>query len=633
MMWSMSTRRRLLIAVVVLLVAVVLVLIETNRLPRIPVWAMVLLFAVALGLFSGLRLPDRLRRALDRLGFPNAEASHARRLRSAIATFDGSTDPRIRLAVAQAQVMEAATIWNRPTSDERDRLESAIETYAQTAACFGHDPDPAMQTVVGEALYYRGVGLKRLGRFEEAANDLEGAAARFRNAADSALHVRLLNTLITWGGALADNHRTEEAIEVFSEAGGLDPDGLDAPPEYRTPIALRAGWALTVRGHLHARQGRLPDALADWATVVERYGGRPAFEGILAQGAEWKAKALLRAGRPAEAVPAFDAAVEYLAASASSDRARRDRLVLARATALWETGRDREAIDQYRAITERPARQEDTEVTHQARLGLAWFLMRTGDVEESVAVVDQLLADLDGETPGAASDRRTRALRIAAQGLARSGRLEEALQRLDRALESDGVGTTGATLDETGECRADRAAVLGDLGRVAEGLSAVDDLISELRSRSHPNGALTLALGVRATLLAAADRGSEAEVAYRQTIEAGGEDGAHECRGVVAEAGIELGRLLLKRDARDEALAAFRGVDERLGGCSETFVAVFVAAARIAAGDILAARGDEAAARALFRSVAEMDGPRSDTDLARELTAAQARLAAASGSE
>jgi len=102
--------------------------------------------------------------------------------------------------------------WSRSLDDD---TTGEIRYYDELVEYFGDRRDLENRTLVGSALYNKGVRLGQLNRFEEAIVVYDAVISRFGDAPELALRERVATALYNKGATLGQLDRSEEAIVVY----------------------------------------------------------------------------------------------------------------------------------------------------------------------------------------------------------------------------------------------------------------------------------------------------------------------------------------------------------------------------------------------------------------------------------
>ena len=155
-----------------------LVVLQPAMHPRtLPGWAALVLMVGTLllvALATGDLVPGSLERAMRRLRGGREDPDDTRAWDQVIDRFDGSADPRDRLATARTMAGKASALWE---AGGPARIDRSVAVHRVCWEVFADDADPAMRPLTTQALYFQALGLHRLGCDDEALAVLHEAIA------------------------------------------------------------------------------------------------------------------------------------------------------------------------------------------------------------------------------------------------------------------------------------------------------------------------------------------------------------------------------------------------------------------------------------------------------------------------
>ena len=367
-------------------------------------------------------------------------------------------------------------------------VEEAVARYRALA-----EDNPAVQQAgLAQALANLGIGLGRVGRYQDGLAAGEEAVARYRALAEDNLAVHQADVawaLANVGAALQRDGRYREAVaaveEVVARYRAL---AEESPAVYQARLA----WALADVAVALQLVGRYRDALAAGEEAVARYRAlaedNPAvYQDRLAWALANLGAALLRDGRYRDALAAVEEAVARYRALAEDNPAvyQAD---LAKAldqlgAALERVGRYRdavaageEAVARYRALAEdNPAVYQDRLAWALANLGTA--LLRDGRYRDGLAAVEEAVARyraLAEDNLAVQQAGFARALAILRAGLDRVGRYRDAVAAGEEAV----ARYRALAEDNPAVYQADLAKALDHLGAVLDRVGRYQDVLS-----------------------------------------------------------------------------------------------------------------------------------------------------------
>jgi tetratricopeptide (TPR) repeat protein len=254
--------------------------------------------------------------------------------------------------------------------------------------------------------------------------------------------------------------------------------------------------------------------------------------------------ALFQAGRAAEAVPEYEAAVRLKAGK--NDGSEQNNL----ATALVQLGRHREALPHYEAALRGP--KPSAEVTYN--LGLA--LLALGETEPALMRFEEAARLKPDYIP---------AWNMQGATLATLGRLTDSVVRFEEAL-----GRVGPTSD-----------LLSNLGLTLMKLNRMPEAIARLEAAVKLRPDFAVFQSNFGIALARAGRWSEAAESFRAAIRLNPDD---------PDARLKLGTVLAQSGRADDAVAAFTELVQRMPGNIQGHEALGQVLSRMPGREIEAAR-------------------------------------------
>ncbi|KOX36246.1 MULTISPECIES: serine/threonine-protein kinase [unclassified Streptomyces] len=360
---------------------------------------------------------------------------------------------------------------------------AAVLTTEWTTAAPAPAAPPAELVAVLAGRYRAGMGLGRLGRWDEA-EAVHRSVAEDRSRVLGADHPDTLASRYEVGFALARLDRPADALDVFDRValararvlGADHPDTLAARQE---------------RAYALGRLGRHPEAYELYVEVVaarERTVGPDHPDTLRCR--HNLAFTLGRLGRLEEsyrtAHEVAEARARLLGAAHPDTLATRHEV----AHVLGRLGRGEEALAQYRAVAEARASAlgADHPETLAARYETGVFLGRLGQAADALDVCRDLVAART-RAQGADGPETLRARHALAVNLGRLGRWEEALAE-SRDVHAARERALGADHPDTLLSRRETAVALGRLDRWEEALEthrAVAAARTRLLGPAHPD--------------------------------------------------------------------------------------------------------------------------------------------------
>jgi tetratricopeptide (TPR) repeat protein len=347
-------------------------------------------------------LLESARRAAADQRFGDAVA----RFDAVIERFGDSTDPAVNWLVGDALFGKGDCLARV------EREDDALAVYRQMAARYGGDSD--FQGQFSRALYQQGTTLARIGRVEEALGAWDELLARFRDVSEPPLVMGVVSAYIGKAAALRRLDRLDEALAVYDELIFRFSDSRFPVLRQRVDAALseklfvlllqrRHDEAIVVGNAAVARLGQAADAEA-LAIAVLNLGGALASE-----------------ARFEEAIGVYDALLAQLDDAEAPEL--RGRLILAtsnKVEALVALDRSEEAVAIHSEMLERfgdevPTAFADAAVRNEydetAKVVVAGMLLKQAlvlaelDRADEARIVVNNLIDRFGEEQGPEFER------------------------------------------------------------------------------------------------------------------------------------------------------------------------------------------------------------------------------------
>lgn len=241
------------------------------------------------------------------------------------------------------------------------RFGDAVAAFDEVVARFGATTDPAVENLVGDALFWKAQSLHRIERDEDALGLYEQMAGRYRGRPE--FRGPLSRALVQHATTLARLGQPQDALVIWDELLASF-DDVDAPP-----LAMGAAMAYAGKAAALRRLDRADEAIDVYDEAIVRFSDSsfPVLRGRADAALSEKVFVLLLGRRYDEAIVVAHAAVGRLGESGDPDALAI--AVLNLGGALANEGRFDEAIGVYDALIER---LDDTEApVLRARLILA----------------------------------------------------------------------------------------------------------------------------------------------------------------------------------------------------------------------------------------------------------------------
>ncbi|WP_411070184.1 tetratricopeptide repeat protein [Streptomyces sp. cmx-4-25] len=385
------------------------------------------------------------------------------------------------------------TEWTTAAPAPATPVDPAPATPAPATTAFAPAAPPAELVAVLAGRYRAGMGLGRLGRWDEA-EAVHRSVAEDRARVLGPDHPDTLASQYEVGFALARLDRPAEALHLFDRVARVRARVLGE--DHPDTLAARQE-----RAYALGRLGRHPEAYELYVEVLaarERTAGPDHPDTLRCR--HNLAFTLGRLGRLEEAHRTAHGVAEARARLLGP--AHPDTLATRQEVAhlLGRLGRGEEALAQYRAVAEARAAAlgADHPETLAARYETGVFLGRLGQAADALDVCRELVAART-RAQGADGPETLRARHVLAVNLGRLGRWEEALAE-SRAVRADRERVLGADHPDTLLSRRETAVALGRLDRWEEALEthrAVAAARTRLLGPAHPDTVAALEDGAR----------------------------------------------------------------------------------------------------------------------------------------